>query len=337
MPGVLISRRSLLVAASAGALAAACAPAPTGGGGDAVRIEHRYGVTEIPGVPQRIVTVGLTEQDYPLAFGVVPVLTREWFGGQPGALWPWARERAGSAVPPPPLDVENLDIERVAAAEPDLVLAMNSGLDRNQYDLLAGIAPTIAQPPGTADYGARWDDMTRTVGRALRRDADAERLVADLTARVDAARTGLAADGRTGLLASAISGSLYLYPTGPAPTFLRSMGLRLPDAAVAALGDPATAPPLQLSTERGDLLEADVLLLGLYGGATEASALAGPLVSSLRVVREGRVVALPETSLLNGAISFSSVLSLPLVLDGLVPRLAAALDGDPATPVAAVS
>lgn len=334
----------MLLAASAGALAVACAPSSTGdggaddgGGGDVVRVEHRYGVTEVPGTPRRIVTVGLTEQDYPLAFGVAPVLTREWFGNQPGALWPWAAERAGTAVPPPPLAVAELDMERVAAAEPDLVLAMNSGVDPAQYELLSGIAPTIAQPPGTADYGARWDDMTRTVGRVLRRDAEAERLVADLTARLDAARTDLAAAGRTGLLASAISGSLYLYPTGPAPSFLRDMGLRLPDAAVAAFGDPATAPPLPLSSERTDLLEADVLLLGLYGGATQASALAGPLASALRVVREGRVVALPEMSLLNGALSFSSVLSLPLVLDGLVPRLAAALDGDPATPVAAVT
>ena len=38
---------------------------------------------------------------------------------------------------------------------------------------------------------------------------------------------------------------------------------------------------------------------------------------------------------LGGATSFVSVLSLPYLLDGLVPMLSAAVDGDPATEVPA--
>lgn len=41
--------------------------------------------------------------------------------------------------------------------------------------------------------------------------------------------------------------------------------------------------------------------------------------------------------MLNGALSFSSVLNLTLVIDGLVPRLSAAPDGDPATRVEPVT
>ena len=36
---------------------------------------------------------------------------------------------------------------------------------------------------------------------------------------------------------------------------------------------------------------------------------------------------------LSGAFSFSSPLSIPFLLDELVPKLAAAVDGDPATAV----
>jgi len=36
---------------------------------------------------------------------------------------------------------------------------------------------------------------------------------------------------------------------------------------------------------------------------------------------------------LYGALSFSTVLSLPYAVDHLVPLLAAAIDGDPSTPV----
>jgi iron complex transport system substrate-binding protein len=43
-------------------------------------------------------------------------------------------------------------------------------------------------------------------------------------------------------------------------------------------------------------------------------------------------VFLPEGDPLREAVAYSTVLSIPYVLDGLVPRLAAALDGDPSTP-----
>ena len=45
-----------------------------------------------------------------------------------------------------------------------------------------------------------------------------------------------------------------------------------------------------------------------------------------------RDVFLPENGELYEATSFISVLSIPLLVDELVPKLAAAADGDPATP-----
>ena len=48
---------------------------------------------------------------------------------------------------------------------------------------------------------------------------------------------------------------------------------------------------------------------------------------------EGREVPVANLSELGSATSFQTVLSLPILLDGLVPMLAAAVDGDPATPV----
>lgn len=57
-----------------------------------VTIEHKFGETTIEAEPERIVAVGLTEQDALLALGVVPVGTTEWFGEHPGAIWPWAQD-----------------------------------------------------------------------------------------------------------------------------------------------------------------------------------------------------------------------------------------------------
>jgi iron complex transport system substrate-binding protein len=51
-------------------------------------IKHKYGSTTIEKVPERIVTVGLTDHDALLALGVVPVGTTEWFGEYPSSVWP---------------------------------------------------------------------------------------------------------------------------------------------------------------------------------------------------------------------------------------------------------
>lgn len=56
-----------------------------------------------------------------------------------------------------------------------------------------------------------------------------------------------------------------------------------------------------------------------------------PVYQTLRVSREGRHVFLDDDETRGAAFSFSSVLSLPVVLDGLVPKIVAALDGDPTT------
>ena len=56
--------------------------------------------------------------------------------------------------------------------------------------------------------------------------------------------------------------------------------------------------------------------------------------TSLPVHDEGREVRLATDGALAGG-SFISVLSLPVILDQLVPMLAAAVDGDPATEVPA--
>lgn len=203
------------------------------------------------------------------------------------------------------------------------------------YDQLARIAPTVAQPAEFADYGAPWQTITEMTGVALGRPDQASALVRAVEGRFTEARAANPAfAGRTALLSAVLAdGSYYLYAEGPAPRFLIDLGLNLPPAAAAVFTGPERAP-VQLSRERLSLLEADVLMVGLYGDAAAGRFGADPLVRSLRVAREGRAVPMPELSTLNGALSFGSVLSLPVALREATPRIAAALDGDPATAVA---
>lgn len=305
-------------------------PGPTDGPGRTRSIEHEHGTTEIGGEPSRIVTVGLTEQDYVLALGIVPVAAREWFGGHPGALWPWARTELGDRPLPEVLPVSGLDFERIVALEPDLILGVNSGLTSQEYETLAKIAPTVAQPRGHADYGAPWQDITRVIGRALGRADSAEELVGAVEHRFERARQDHPEfAGAHGLLATSIGGEAYAYAEGPAPSFLTQLGFELPPAA-AGLFSGENREPTQVSMERLEVLEADALLLGLYDSAGRGVA-DKRVYQELDTVRQGRDLLMPKLSRVNGALSFGSVLSLPIALDELVPRLAAMVDGDPAT------
>ena len=90
----------------------------------------------------------------------------------------------------------------------------------------------------------------------------------------------------------------------------------------------------EISYERLDLVDVDALVWIVDDIETDVPTFRDePLYARLAVSNEGRDVFVENLSELGGATSFVSVLSLPTLLDGLVPMLAAAVDGDPATPV----
>ena len=86
----------------------------------------------------------------------------------------------------------------------------------------------------------------------------------------------------------------------------------------------------QLSDEKADLLDVGTLLWFAAPAAADKLKQHG-VYSKLDVRKDGRDVYIPESGTLYEATSFISVLSIPLLIDELVPKLAAAADGDPST------
>lgn len=287
-----------------------------------VTIEHKFGSTTISGRAERIVTVGLTEQDALLALGIVPVGTTEWFNEYPGALWPWAQALAGDTVPTVVGDAVTVNFERIAALQPDLILALYSGLTQEDYDLLSQIAPTVAQPAAYVDYGIPWQELTLTVGQAVGMAAEAEALVAQVEARFAQAQAEHPEFvGATAVVATPYEGIWVYGPEDARGRLLTALGFVLPEGLGEITGAEFGG---NLSMERADLLDVDVVI---WLDADDAEGpLGGPLYASLPVHIEGREVFLDSyDDPLGGATSFVSVLSLPYLLDGLVPQLADAL------------
>jgi len=343
----LLSIRQTATVAATGLLLllAACGPNPepdeaAGGSSQAaaatgfpVSLANKFGTTTITAEPKRIVTVGLVEQDALLALGVVPIATTEWFGAKPGAIWPWAEAALGGAPKPQVLaSTDGVQFEKVAALRPDLILAVYSGLTAQDYATLSKIAPTVAQPKDSVDYGVSWQDLTRTVGAAVGRKAQADKLVTDTEARfVTIRKEHPEFVGATGLMATTWEGYYVYGPQDPRGRLLTDLGFKLPDGLAEVTGKEFGA---NLSKERTDLLDTGVLIWLVEKYAPDkAKVEADPLYAKLKVKTEGRDIYLENEELVGAATSFISVLSLPFLLDKLVPQIAAAADGNPATAV----
>jgi iron complex transport system substrate-binding protein len=320
---------------SSAATEPAASAAGTGAAGaDAfpVTIPHRFGETTIDAEPERVVTVGLTDQDAVLALGTVPVGTAEWFGEQPGAIFPWATDELGDAPLPEIIKgVDGISLEKIAALRPDLILSIYGGLTEDEYDKLSQIAPTVAEPEGVVDYGVAWDDQTRVIGQALGQSGAADELIAGVEAEITAAREANPQfDGASAVMATVYDDMISIYsPQDMRGRFMESLGFELPPEIAELAGDDFSA---DVSMERVDLIDGDVVVWLINDLDTDVPQFeANDLYSGLAVHLEGRDVFLEMYEPVGAATSFVTVLSVPTLIDGLVPQLAAAVDGDPAT------
>ena len=305
--------------ASSSTEAESSAPAPSASAAFPVTIEHQFGTATIESAPQRVVTVGFNEQDFALALDVVPVGVRE-FLGYDAPNRPWAPESVrGKAIPT--VGATDLEFEKVASLEPDLILGINSYIDKAAYDKLAAIAPTVAQSADVATGATTWQDQTLTTGKALGQEAKAQELVTQVTKVFDdakAANPSFAGKSATFALGSSANGTYSLgaddYRTG----WLTQLGFTVPEK-----GGEVSFEQLESVFGGSDVILAE---------GVEESALQNPIVRALPPVKEGRLVNLGGFDQdFAGALGFNSPLSIPFMLDVAVPRLAAATDGDTAT------
>lgn len=310
------------------ALAAGCStdkPATGTPDGNAVTITHVFGETTVPSPPKRVVAVGYTDADDVLAVGIVPVATTEWWGGEPFGVWPWGREALGAAQPQV-LSLDNgIDVKAITALKPDLIIAVNAGLDADTYQKLSAIAPTVPQP-GREAYFSPWKDRAKTIGTACFQSPKMTELITAVDNRFTTAAGNFSAfKGRKALLLGGTlwQGGVTATLPGWRTEFLTQLGFTIPDGLSGyARGHQAVIPLDKLASV---LDSADVLIWTTESDDEQHRLLAEPAIAGLRATTTGRNVFTGRE--LAGAIAYSSVLSLPVVADTLPPLLAKALNG----------
>lgn len=145
-------------------------------------IKHALGETVIEEKPERVATVGWSNQDVALALGVVPVgFSAANYGVQDGSgVLPWTAEKLeelGEDNPNVYQDTDGLDFEAIADSQPDVILAAYSGITQEDYDTLTQIAPVVAYQE--TPWVSSWQDTVRYNAMAMGMEAEGEQLIAD--------------------------------------------------------------------------------------------------------------------------------------------------------------
>lgn len=176
-------RRQVLRAMGAGALSIAGVGAGARSqASQARRVEHALGVTTVPFMPQRVITLFQGATDTAVSLGVTPI----------GVVESWTEKPVYAYLRPALAGVAQVGLETqpsledIVSLEPDLIIASRFRNERI-YGLLSRIAPTIA----LADVFS-FEDSLDLMARALGRVPQADAIRAHWAARVSLMRTRLA-------------------------------------------------------------------------------------------------------------------------------------------------
>lgn len=133
---------------------------------------HTFGVTEISEQPHRVAALGPGDADAVLSLGVQPVAVVTPDGRLPG----WEQAAAADAVAVLSAADTSTVLNALTDADPDVIVATGD-LDKQSYDELAAIAPTVTRPAQTAAWS--WQDQLTWIGRLLGRADTAADLITE--------------------------------------------------------------------------------------------------------------------------------------------------------------
>lgn len=296
-----------------------------------VTIEHAFGETTIEEQPERVATLGWSDQDHVLALGVAPVGASKltWGGNETGSSdWFDAElEEAGLEAPTRYDDADGAPVVEVAKLNPDLILATNSGITEKEYKKLSEIAPVVAYPEDP--WVTPWQTSLEMVGQALGRTDVAEDVAAGTQQAIDDAKGEYPQiEGKSlifAYLTTTDMSSIGMYaPEDPRVSFMHDLGL---------VDAPSVANAIKpgefygtVSAERASELESDVLLTWSENPGDMKTFTEHNLIGQIPAIAQGNAYAEADKHV-SLAVTNPTPLSIPYIVDNFVPHVAKAVDG----------
>ncbi|MFD7164337.1 ABC transporter substrate-binding protein [Streptomyces violascens] len=300
---------------------------PAAAGAFPVTVEHAFGSTKIDKAPKRVVTVGYTDDQTVLAFGVKPVGMVDQYPNPSGqspdinTQWPWVKDKWGGAKPDVVMNNGDTgpNFEKIAALRPDLIVAVYSEIDKAAYDKLSKIAPTVGRTKAEKEpFSAPWQDNALQIATALGRADDGRKMVQgiqDKLAGVKKAHPEFA--NQTAVALSWYKNSVTPFTTKDVRgQLLTGMGFKGQTEIDKIAGSNFST---QLSPERMDLVDVDRVFVVNDKADTDALK-KDKLFTNLKVYKANKVSYLldSEGPAAGAAMSQATLLSLPYAIDQLV-------------------
>ena len=303
-----VSRKSFILGTaslSTTTLLAACGRSKSASSttsGKTISIKHVYGTTEVPADATKVATVAWAHQDVLLALGIMPLgFSKQTWGVTDGSgMLPWTKEKvdeltANGAAQPKLFDDDGgvkINPQAVNATKPEVILAVYSGMSKEEYETLSKIAPTVAYPK--VAWGTPWRETIAINATAVGKKTEGDTLVADLEKQVaDAVAKHPQIKGKAAAFCYTAEGDAtkfgYYTTADPRTAFLPDLGMKVPASVEKTSKENASAFNVDISTENADSLN-DFDLIVMYGTESDLAAMqANSLLSQVRAIKNGAV------------------------------------------------
>ena len=337
-----VSRKSFILGTaslSTTTLLAACGRSKSASSttsGKTISIKHVYGTTEVPADATKVATVAWANQDVLLALGIMPLgFSKQTWGVTDGSgMLPWTKEKvdeltANGAAQPKLFDDDGgvkINPQAVNATKPEVILAVYSGMSKEEYETLSKIAPTVAYPK--VAWGTPWRETIAINATAVGKKTEGDTLVADLEKQVaDAVAKHPQIKGKAAAFCYTAEGDAtkfgYYTTADPRTAFLSDLGMKVPASVEKTSKENASAFNVDISTENADSLN-DFDLIVMYGTESDLAAMqANSLLSQVRAIKNGAVAFVGDSDPM-AASTNPGPLSIPWGIEKYVGLIATA-------------
>ena len=291
-----------------------------------VEVKHALGTTKVDAEPQRVVTIGgSNNQDFVAALGVVPVgVAKVAWGGNAADSTDWFDQAVADLGGDKPQQFDEADgtnFTAVAELTPDLIVAVNSGITQEDYDRLSKIAPVVVYPTGP--WVSSWQDQQRAVAQALGRSQAGDDLVKETEDLLSQRGEDLGEAAVKTFIYGDTTQKLGFYGPGDSRTrFFEAIGLKLAPVVKDNVSEDEFWR--EWPEERADELESDLYISVAEDQAAAEKFKNDPMLRTIPAVSKGHTIFTTSKPDVVSTLA-PSPLSLPHAVDVYVPAVRDAL------------
>ncbi|CCQ14144.1 Periplasmic binding protein [Rhodococcus sp. AW25M09] len=287
-------------------------------------VQHMYGETILDAMPERVATWGASATDAVLALGVMPVaIPSTTYGGGDDLMYPWIADAIDEMGGPTPALMDDvlgpLSVEKLLAADPDVLLAPHSGLTESEYDAVTAAGIPVIAPPEEL-WSTPWRDAITITGEVLGRTEEAQTLVGELDRQViDAGQAHPQFADKTIAYVSEAENVYYLLlPSDPRVELLENLGFTS-DPSVTELASGDSTFSTIVSPENISRIDADVVFTQVDTDQALQQLLDSAQSRQIPAVAQGAVAGFvgQEAGAAIGPTALAIPFFLPTLLDGL--------------------